>query len=184
MEQDERTWQRLKLLIVTRVIVLSIFLLVAFLLGTMRPMLPVSSAHLHLIYAVIFIMYFLSFVYTLLLRKEKYFHLNIYTQLIVDIGLISFLVYLTGSIGSNYSLLYTLVIIYSAIFLGRRGALIIASISSIAYGLVLELEYFKITPTIYCDRPRLFCRSGRRFCENHRPYFIVLHRGLSGQFCC
>jgi hypothetical protein len=29
-----------------------------------------------------------------------------------------FSVYLTGSIGSNYSLLYTLVIIYAAIFLG------------------------------------------------------------------
>lgn len=149
MVQDERTWQRLKLLIVTRVIILSILLLVTFLLGTMKPVLPVSSAHLRLIYAVIFIMYFLSFIYTLLFRKEKYFQLNIYTQLIVDIGLISFLVYLTGSIGSNYSLLYTLIIIYSAIFLGRRGALIVASISSIAYGLVLEFEYFKITPTIY-----------------------------------
>ena len=149
VEQDERTWQRLKLLIISRVIVLSIFLLVTFVLGTMRPVLPVSPALLHLIYAVIFSMYFLSFVYTLLLRKEKYFRFNIYTQLIVDIGLVSFLVYLTGSIGSNYSLLYTLVIIYSAIFLGRRGAIIMASISGLSYGLVLELEYFKITPTLY-----------------------------------
>ncbi len=36
IEQDERTWQRLKLLIISRVIVLSIFLLVTFFLGTMR----------------------------------------------------------------------------------------------------------------------------------------------------
>lgn len=149
IEQDERTGQRLKLLIFSRVIVISIFLLVTFFLGTMKPVLPVSPALLLLIYAVIIMMYFLSLVYTLLLKKEKYFQLNIYTQLIADIGLISFLVFLTGSIGSNYSLLYTLVIICSAIFLGRRGALIIATASSMAYGLVLELEYFNIIPTVY-----------------------------------
>ena len=148
-EQDERTWQRLKLLIISRVMVLSIFLLVTFFLGTIRPAIPVLSSLLYLIYAVIIVMYCLSIVYTLLLRKEKYFQINIYIQLAVDICLVSFLVYLTGSIGSNYSLLYTLVIIYSAIFLGRRGALIFASACGIAYGLVLELEYFNIIPTLY-----------------------------------
>jgi two-component system sensor histidine kinase PilS (NtrC family) len=149
LEQDNRTWQRLKLLIVSRVIILSVFLLVTFFMSSLRPAIPVSPALLHLIYAVIIVMYFLSLVYTLLLRKEKYFQVNIYSQLLADICLISFLVYLTGSIGSNYSLLYTLVIIYSAIFLGRRGALIFASVCSIAYGLVLELEYFNLIPTLY-----------------------------------
>ncbi|MEN6507407.1 MAG: hypothetical protein ABFD63_01230, partial [Smithella sp.] len=127
MNHDLRTWQRLKLLIIGRVIILSISLLVVFVLGTLRSVLPVSSTLLYSIYAVIVMMYLLSVFYTLLLGKEKYYYLNVYTQLVVDICLISFLVYLTGSIGSNYSLLYTLVIIYSAIFLGRRGALIIAS---------------------------------------------------------
>jgi two-component system, NtrC family, sensor histidine kinase PilS len=149
IEQDKRSWQRLKLLIVSRVMILSVFLLVAFFMGTIKPVIFVSQDVLHLTYAVIIVMYFLSIVYTLLLRKEKYFQLNIYFQLVVDISLISFLVYLTGSIGSNYSLLYSLVIIYSAIFLGRRGALIVASACSIAYGFVLELEYFNIVPTFY-----------------------------------
>ncbi|MEE9911143.1 MAG: PAS domain S-box protein [Deltaproteobacteria bacterium] len=147
--RDARTWQRLKLLIISRLIILSIFLLVIFFLGTVRTLFPVSPMILNLIYAVIIAMYLLSLVYTLLLKKEKYFWFNIYTQLIADIGMISFLVYLTGSIGSNYSLLYTLVIIYSAIFLGRRGALITAAISSLSYGLVLGLEYFKIVSTVY-----------------------------------
>ncbi len=157
--QDERTWRRLKLLIVSRLIILCIFFTVTFFLGSMRGVIPISSSFLHFIYAVIILMYVLSLVYTLLLGKEKYFQLNIYTQLIADIGLISFLVYLTGSIGSNYSLLYTLVIIYSAIFLGRRGALIIASASSIAYGLVLGLEYFKIIPTLYSTGRDYFVES-------------------------
>jgi two-component system sensor histidine kinase PilS (NtrC family) len=149
IEQDERTEQRLKLLIISRLIVISIFLLVIFFLGTMRAVIPISTALQRLIYAVIITMYFLSLIYTLLLRKEKYFQFNIHTQLIVDIGLISFLVYLTGGSGSNYSQLYILVIIYSAIFLGRRGAFIIASASSIAYGLVLAFEYFNIFPILH-----------------------------------
>ena len=149
MNHDLRTWQRLKLLIIGRVIILSISLLVVFVLGTLRSVLPVSSTLLYSIYAVIVMMYLLSVFYTLLLGKEKYYYLNVYTQLVVDICLISFLVYLTGSIGSNYSLLYTLVIIYSAIFLGRRGALIIASVAVIGYGLLLELEYFNVIPTLY-----------------------------------
>jgi len=150
MEQDERTWQRLKLLIISRVLILSVFLLITFFLDMTRPAaIFISQALLHLIYAVIFVMYFLSLVYTLLLRKEKYFQLNIYFQLMFDICLISFLIYLTGSIGSNYSLLFTLVIIYSAIFLGRRGALIFASVCSVAYGIVLDFEYFNLIPTVY-----------------------------------
>lgn len=149
MEQDERTWRRLKLLIVSRVVILTAFLLVTLFLGTVKSIIFISPNVLRAIYAVIIAMCILSVVYTLLLRKKKYFQVNIYFQLAVDIALVSFLVYLTGSIGSNYSLLYTLVIIYAAIFLGRRGALIFASACSIAYGLVLDLEYFGVIPTFY-----------------------------------
>lgn len=164
MEQDERTWQRLKLLIISRVIILSVFLMVTFFLDMTKPAaIFVSQALLYLIYAVIFVMYFLSFIYTLLLRKEKYFQLNIYFQLLFDICLVSFLVCLTGSIGSNYSLLYTLVIIYSAIFLGRRGAIIFASACSIAYGLVLDLEYFNLIPTLYSTGRDYSVESGDVF---------------------
>ena len=149
MQYDERTWRRLKLLIVSRVVILSAFLLVTLFLGTVKSIIFISRDMLHAIYAVIVAIYILSVVYTLLLRKKKYFQINIYFQLAADIVLVSFLVYLTGSIGSNYSLLYTLVIIYAAIFLGRRGALIFASVCSIAYGLVLDLEYFGVIPTFY-----------------------------------
>jgi two-component system sensor histidine kinase PilS (NtrC family) len=142
-------WQRLKLLIVSRLVILFVFFLVTFILGAVSPAISVSPALLNFIYAVIIAMFLFSLVYTLLLRKEKYFRVNLYIQLMIDIGLISFLVYVTGSIGSNYSLLYSLVIIYSAIFLGRRGALVVASFCALAYGLVIDLEYFKIIPTFY-----------------------------------
>lgn len=148
-ETESRNWQRLKLLIVSRLVILFVFFLVTFFLGAVSPVISVSPELLNFIYAIVVVLFLFSLVYTLLLRKEKYFRINIYIQLFIDIVLISFLVYETGSIGSNYSLLYSLVIIYAAIFLGRRGALIVASVSSIAYALVIDLEYFKIIPTFY-----------------------------------
>jgi len=147
--QDERTRRRLKLLIVIRMIILSALLAFTFFLDTLKQVFSVPAGALYLTYAVIAVMYFLSAGYTLLLRKVKYHQLNVYTQVVIDIALVSFLVYLTGSFSSNSSLLYTLVIIYSAIFLGRRGTLVVASLSSISYILILELEYFNVAPGFY-----------------------------------
>ena len=105
-------------------------------------------------------MYFMSAVYVLLLKKDRYYQLNIYSQLIADIVLVSLLVYLTGSIESNYSLLYTLVIIYSAIFLGRKGTLAIATLSSLSYVMIVELEYFNIASGFYAMGRDTLLRAG------------------------
>jgi two-component system sensor histidine kinase PilS (NtrC family) len=63
--------------------------------------------------------------------------------------MITGLVYATGGISSVYAVFYTLVIIYSVLFLERRGGLIIASACSICYGLLLDLEYYKILTPLY-----------------------------------
>jgi len=148
-DNQQQHWQRLKMLIACRIVILTVFFLVAFFMGTIIPAIYVSSAILYSIYAIVVVMFIFSLFYTLLLRNAKYFLFNIYFQLAVDIVLITFLVYVTGSIGSNYSVLYSLVVIYSAIFLGRRGALIVASVAGVAYGLIIDFEYFKIIPTVY-----------------------------------
>jgi two-component system, NtrC family, sensor histidine kinase PilS len=63
--------------------------------------------------------------------------------------LITALVYVTGGIRSIYSVFYPLVIIYSVLFLAKGGGLIIASASSIFYGLLIDLEYYNIIHPIY-----------------------------------
>jgi two-component system sensor histidine kinase PilS (NtrC family) len=73
---------------------------------------------------------------------------NIYLQITIDVILITFLIFLTGNTQIDYSLFYTLVIIYSVIFLGRRGGLIVASASSIFYGLLMDLEFYKLMPFV------------------------------------
>ncbi|MBW1829016.1 MAG: hypothetical protein JRI74_06315, partial [Deltaproteobacteria bacterium] len=83
------------------------------------------------IYSIIIATYVLSLLYILFLKVIKNLSINIYIQGVCDVTIITVLVYVTGGINSVYSALYNLVIIYSALFLARRGGLIIASASSL-----------------------------------------------------
>ena len=150
---DEKDKRRLRFLIIYRVIIMTLFLGIAIYIEIKKQGSPVSSNSIYLLYSVIALTYIISVVYALLLKYSKDLRFNIYLQLTVDIILITFLVYFTGSFRSNYSLLYTLVIIYSVIFLGRRGGLIVASASCIFYGLLLDLEFYGWLPSIsFVDR--------------------------------
>jgi two-component system sensor histidine kinase PilS (NtrC family) len=65
------------------------------------------------------------------------------------VALVTGLVYVTGGVTSVYSVLYPLIIIYAVLFLQKRGGLIIATFSSILYGLLIDLEYYRIIHPIY-----------------------------------
>ena len=145
---DEKDKRRLRFLIIYRVIIMTLFLGLAVYIDIKKQGSPVSSKTIYLLYSTILLTYMISVVYALLLKYYKDLRFNIYLQLTVDIVLITLLVYFTGSFRSNYSLLYTLVIIYSVIFLGRRGALIVASASCIFYGLLLDLEFYGWLPSV------------------------------------
>ncbi|HEU18434.1 MAG TPA: PAS domain S-box protein [Deltaproteobacteria bacterium] len=108
-----------------------------------------SSASLHSVYSIIGITYALSIFYTLLYRRIRNIGVNINVQSICDVVLITTLVYVTGGIESMYSPFYFLVIIYTVLFLGRRGGITIASVSSILYGLLLDLEFYQVIHPFY-----------------------------------
>jgi hypothetical protein len=61
---------------------------------------------------------------------------------------VTVMVYATGGIRSIYSAFYPLVIIYSVLFLGKKGGVIIASIAAIFYGLLADLEFYKVLQPI------------------------------------
>ncbi len=126
-----------------------------------------SSSHTALVplYSIIALAYLLSFTGVFIPKFIKNIRLNIYIQRLSDISLITALVYATGGIESIYSVLYPLVIIYSSLFLAGRGGLISASVCSIFYGLLLDLEYYGIIRSIYqwgydydCDAGYVFSR--------------------------
>jgi two-component system sensor histidine kinase PilS (NtrC family) len=101
------------------------------------------------IYFIILLTYFLSFLYLFLLKIGKSLKWNIHIQSLSDVTLITGLVYVTGGIESIYSVFYPLVIIYSVLFLAKSGGIIVASVSSILYGLLLDLEFYGLIHPIY-----------------------------------
>jgi len=122
-----------------------------------------SENSLTWIYVIIILHYVFSFGYLVLLKKTKNISVNIYLQLITDNLLITLLVYVTGGISSLYSSFYHMVIIYSALFLNLRGSIIAASMSSILYGTLLNLEYYHMITPMYAPQSQYSFSAGYAF---------------------
>ena len=128
--------------------------IITFLLGIaafvdIKEMEPLSAISASALFKIIILTYILSLLYLLLLKYFRNVSLNIYVQAICDVLLITGMVYATGGIRSIYSVFYPLVIIYSVVFLGRRGGLVIASAAGIFYGLFANLEFYGLIYPIY-----------------------------------
>ena len=146
--KDNSLDKRLRWLTFFRVVIAT------FLLGTttfirIKETEPSLQAALAPVYFIIALIYLFSFACLFIPKIIKNIRLNIYIQSLSDVSLITGLVYATGGIESIYSVLYPLVIIYSTLFLAGRGGLISASVGSIFYGLLLDLEYYGLIQPIY-----------------------------------
>jgi len=147
MLHEESIVSRLRWLIISRVAIVTFLLGITTFFKTQKiELLPETS--IVSLYIIFTLTYFLSVIYLILLKFVKYPKVNVYIQTFTDVALITGLVYVTGGIRSIYSVFYPLAIIYSVLFLGKRGGLIVASISSILYGLLLDLEYYSVIPPI------------------------------------
>jgi two-component system sensor histidine kinase PilS (NtrC family) len=143
MIQDENTNIRIRQLMLSRVAIVTLLLGIAtFVEFKGEEFLPAIS--LYSFYVIVIAAYILSAIYYIFLYFTQNLKINLYIQATCDVLLITGLVYATGGIQSIYAVFYTIVIIYSVIFLGRRGGLIIASASGILYGGLLDLEYYKV----------------------------------------
>jgi len=88
-----------------------------------------------------------SIIYLIWLNKFKKEKVLAYLQTIVDTFIVTAIIFVTGSYDSMFTFLYLVVIIYTSMLLLQKGSLIIATISCIQYGILIELEYYKvITP--------------------------------------
>lgn len=81
-----------------------------------------------------------------LLASKKDLHRFALIQNQLDIFLVTFLVYATGSSHSAFSPLYFFPIIAGGLLLPGKGGLVAAAAASLQYGLVLSLEQMRIYP--------------------------------------
>nr|MBC8461333.1 PAS domain S-box protein [Deltaproteobacteria bacterium] len=132
---------RLQKLMFLRVLVVSILLGVSIFIEVKETRTyfgDIQTSH----YLLIATCYFLTFVYIIFLKLFKDLSKLAYGQLLADTLIITGIIYTTGGIDSIFSFLYILTIINASIILYRKGGMVIASSSSIFYGLLLDLHYY------------------------------------------
>lgn len=141
--KDNSLDKRLRWLIFFRVVIAT-FLLGIITFIRIKETEQSQQAELTPVYFIIALTYLFSFASLFIPKIIKNIRPNIHIQSLSDISLITGLVYVTGGIESIYSVLYPLVIIYSTLFLAGRGGLISASVGSIFYGVLLDLQYYGV----------------------------------------
>jgi two-component system, NtrC family, sensor histidine kinase PilS len=95
-------------------------------------------------YALIGFTYALTLAYALLLQRVRSLKPFAYAQILGDVFFITLLIYFTGGVSSIFSWLYLFAIFSAGTILYRRGGLLVASASSILYGTLLDLEFYRI----------------------------------------
>jgi two-component system, NtrC family, sensor histidine kinase PilS len=93
-------------------------------------------------YGIIILTYALSLIYLILLKRIESLKQNVFIQALCDVFLITALVLVTGASESVYSILYPLVIIYSVLFTGRQGSLVITTVAGILYSVLMLFDQY------------------------------------------
>jgi len=143
---------RLKALMFLRLLFVSLLLGASIFIQVKQPQTYfgfIQTSHFLLVAAV----YFLTFVYAIIFKYSKNLIWPAYTQLLADTFIVTAIIYVTGGIGSIFSFLYILTIINGSIIVYRKGAMVIASSSSILYGLLLDLHYYGVIHPLGAPEP-------------------------------
>ncbi|PKL52363.1 MAG: hypothetical protein CVV37_01695 [Nitrospira bacterium HGW-Nitrospira-1] len=129
-----------------------------------------GSPHPRLISYFIIAAYLMTIIYSLLINRVKNLLLFGYIQLILDVIAEISLIFITGGIESWFSFTLILTVLSSSIVLNKRAGYIMASLSSIFYGILLDLQFYKILPIAYEG-----AMEGKQFLFNIFTHIIALY---------
>jgi two-component system sensor histidine kinase PilS (NtrC family) len=160
-----------------------LFLRVVFLTLLLGINLVLQSAERHIItppfyYVAAFIagVYIYTICSALILKFIRRFSTFAYTQILIDVLLITILIYYSGGSQSIFTILYFFPIIAGSFILLRRGALAPAAASTIAFGIILVLEYTGYHPAFFEEfwyRPLEDMRSVMNLFSIHGLTFFI-----------
>ena len=122
--------------------ILRIVLATLFLVSSVLLQIKFRSREIPAFYLLVASVYLITIIYALLINRVSNLELFAYIQLIGDLIIETVLVYITGGIESSFSFTYIITIIYASIILYRRGGYVIAGISSILYGGLIDVQYY------------------------------------------
>ena len=148
--QDKDLLFKIKVLLAFRVIIITVFMGGAFLAS---PRIELHNPSFQGIISLIILTYLSTIAYSLALKKIRNLYLFSYLQILGDLLIETGIIYFTGGIESPFSFLYTLSIIAASIIIYRPGGDFIASMATILYGLIANLEFYQIiTPLAISQR--------------------------------
>jgi two-component system, NtrC family, sensor histidine kinase PilS len=107
-----------------------------------------SGPSLHALAATIILWYVLGLFYLIYHQLGSDYLLQANLQIYSDLFIITAVVHVTGDLDSSYSSLYLLVIIFASVLLPRAQGYLVAGVSFILMGSLLELAYL---PSLYPD---------------------------------
>lgn len=172
---EKRLINRLGWLMFFRVVIVSVLLGISAYIQ-LKGTVSASVTLQYFLYIIIAATYLLSILYVFMSRIVRSIAFNVYVQSVVDVLLITALVFVTGGIDSMYATLYPLVIIYSVLFIEKRGGILVATLCSVLYGLLLEMEFFGFISPLYTEiRPYAFSAGSvfSRILANVVSFYII-----------
>ncbi len=108
-------------------------------------------------------LYFMTICYAVVLRQIKksvHFKIFAHVQISMDIAAEVVLIYITGGIGSIFSFMFPLSILSAGIVLNRRACYIYATLSSLLYGVMMDLQFYNViqttSPFIHTEKDFLY----------------------------
>ncbi len=132
---------RLKALIGFRVVFITLLLGSSYLFKVVY-----LSVHPKAISYFIIFLYSLTIIYSLLVTRIKNLFAFAYIQLVLDVFSGITLIYITGGVESMFSFTLILTVLSSSIVLNKKAGYVVASLSSILYGGLLDLQFYEILP--------------------------------------
>ncbi len=132
--------RQLKWLMAFRVVIITTLMVSTFVIELLyRPRLPLKPFYLLAICT-----YLLTIGYAMLVRRVRAAKLQVYVQLVGDLGIVTGFVYLTGGAESPFSFLYLISIIVGSLLLVRRGGIALAGCSWMMYATMVLLIHWEI----------------------------------------
>ena len=141
MSTERDLEQKLKLLMIFRLVFTSIFLVSTIVLQLNEHVSPLAPPLLFL-YGLTGIIFILSFFYSIMISGVQHKVLFAYIQIGIDTLVVTLIILVTGCFLSFFSFLYLVVIIYSSVLLFRKGSLVMAGLCSLQYAILISLEYY------------------------------------------
>jgi len=93
--------------------------------------------------------YLLSIVYFIFFYAAKNYTFQAYLQIFIDLLLITALIYISGGIKGSFYSLYIFEIIAASIIISKRTTYLVAALSAVFYGLLIDGMYYAIIPYLY-----------------------------------